>query len=121
MFEKKSAANRMFFDSLVKEIYFNCKVSDPVRRERERGWWLDIQLPSYRSVLRGGGDAFRLGTRTSKIGFDTAAEMLSKREQKIVQEFIDRTYVTDILDAKKKFLELFNDCQLTALNDIGKY
>lgn len=52
------------------------------------------------------------------MGFDTPRKMLSKWELEIVQGFIDRTYVSDVQNAKKKFLELFNDCQLVALNDI---
>ncbi len=72
MFEKKSAKNRMFFDSLVRAIFCECKQPFPNRRPHERYWWLDIELPSYRSVMRNEDkNAIYLGTNTSKMGFDT--------------------------------------------------
>lgn len=108
----------MFFDSLIRSIYCECKQPYEKRRPHERDWWLDTMLPSYRSVSSKDPDSISLGTNTSKMGFDTARDMLSKREQEIVQSFIDRTHVTSVRDAKEKFRELFDDCQLSALNVI---
>lgn len=108
----------MFFDSLIRCVYCECRQPFSARKKQECDWWLDIMLPSYRSVQSKDKAVVFLGTNTSKMGFNTAREMLSEREQGIVQDFIDRTYVADIADAKEKFRELFTDCQLSALNEI---
>lgn len=108
----------MFFDSMIRLLYCECKQPFADRKPHEHDWWLDTLLPSYRSISSKDTACVSLGTNTSKMGFDACRDMLSKREQAIIQAFIDRTYVASVSEAKEKFAELFNDCQLSALNEI---
>lgn len=117
MFEKKSKKNRMFFDSLIRAIWCECKQPFSERMAHERDWWMDTLLPSYRSISSKDTACVSLGTNTSKMGFDSPRDMLSKQELAIVQAFIDRTYVASVSEAKETFRELFSDCQLSALNE----
>ena len=112
-FENKSRTNRIYFDNLVRQV--SCEIRLPI--ERRDTTWYDVELPSYCSIKNNAEkDKIDISGNTA-IVFRTGKQMLSKREIAILSDFIFQTpQCHSLKEARERMTELFNDCQLEALN-----
>lgn len=95
--DRKSRKDRMLHDHIIIEVW--CRLHQPPDRRTAMGDGWDILHPSYR------------------YGWYTARQELSGRALKVIDDFVERApYCATILEARKVMLELWNDCQLAALN-----
>ena len=89
------------------------------RREAEREWWKDVELPCYSSARRGGTAKHDAWDTGDGVYVTTARRRLSEREIEAVQEFIDTHEWATVTEAKMQIAaDLLDDCCTTALNEI---
>lgn len=113
LLENKSRNNRIYVDNLIRQISIEIRL--PLCH-RDKTWY-DVELPSYCSRMNNAEKDKIIISGKSAIVFRTGKQILSKREIAILSDFIFQTpQCTSLKEARDRMTELFNDCQLDALN-----
>lgn len=105
-FHNNTCKDRQYYDSLIRTIW--CEIRLPLGHPaRSRGdEWADILEPSY--------------TKGTDDYWPSSREMLSKRTIATLTEWMNtRTAMYDMRRGRELMHELFDDCQLVALNIIS--
>lgn len=101
--DKKSRKNRAFYDALIRTIWCEIRlpIGHPARSVGDE--WADIMLPWW--------------NQWDKDMWTTAREQLPPSHIKLLTGWMaDRTADYDITEGRRLMHDLFNDCQLCALN-----
>lgn len=108
--DRLSRGNRAFVDDLIRLIWCNIRlpIGHPSRDHTPEDW-ADIWLATYVDFK----------VKAYHKGYTTPREQLSERTRTLITDWMNRrTANYDVITGKKLMLDLFNDCQLTALGHV---
>ncbi len=112
--QRKSRANRVFFDHLVLLIW--CEIRLP--KEKRDPEWYDVELPSYRGSMHNNSDEHISINNKMQIAFDTPKQILSQREIAELTAWMNATFVTTFREGHAAIAAIVGDCIACGLNVI---